>query len=156
MYSNPSSWHSLLSSLHFYTPPSSALRILGSRQGKCGSGYLFYPERCSLGGKRAMSTSITRAQLSSHRWSSQLTFLNPCQTSHLTVIFSFDITHLLEDKKLWLPVMNGKKVDLFRICGDMHDRRTVLFVLLPNYIIVIQHCFMIYDACHLFLLSLST
>lgn len=52
--------------------------------------------------------------------------------------------------------MNGKKVDVFRICADMHDRRTVLFVLLPNYIIVIQHCFMIYDACHLFLLSLST
>lgn len=58
--------------------------------------------------------------------------------------------------KLWLPVMNGKKVDLFRIWVDMDDRRTVLFVLSPNYIIVIQHCFTIYDACNLFLLSLST
>lgn len=84
--------------------------------------YLFYPERCSLRGKRATSTSITRAQLSSHRRSSQLTFLNLRQTSHLTVIFSFDITHLSEGVKLWLPVMNGKKVDLFRICVDMHDR----------------------------------
>lgn len=100
-----------------------------------------------------MSTSITRAQLSSHRRSSQLTFLNLCQTSHLTVIFSFDITHLLEDIKLWLPVMNGEKVDLFRIGVDMHGRRTTLFVLVPIYIIVIQHCSMIYDACHLFRLS---
>lgn len=48
--------------------------------------------------------------------------------------------------------MNGEKVDPFRIRVDMHDKRTVLFVLLPNYIIVIKHCFMIYDACHLFLL----
>lgn len=47
--------------------------------------------------------------------------------------------------------MNGKTVDLFRICADMHDRQMALFVLLPNDIIVIQHCFVIYDACHLFL-----
>ena len=113
--------------------------------------YLFYPERCSLAEKRARSTSITRSQLSSHRCSSQLTFLNLCQTSHLTVMFSFDITHLFEDMKLWLPVMNGKTVYLFRICVDIHDRQMVLFVLLPNDIIVIQHCFVIYDSCHLFL-----
>lgn len=110
--------------------------------------YLFFPGRRSLRGKRATSTSITPAHLSTHRRSSQLTFLNGRQSGHLPVIFRADINHpFLRIWDDWYQWWMGNK----SICFRYTRARPAPFV----YIIGIQQSPLMYDACHLFLLSLS-
>lgn len=109
MYSNPGSWHSLLSSLHFYTPPSLAPRILGSRQGECGAVFILSWEMFAPREKGNEHIDHTDSAVKSALKQSINIFESlPNQPSYCH--FYCDISYCFHSTEIWLRVMNTKRL----------------------------------------------